>query len=86
MQVRLLTNMSDPFPKKIVRERLPMGSAFYGERLRPWVYWVVVGYLVGERKPCTFVMGKNFPWMSTQQKIESHIPPHLHPNARTYSK
>ena len=29
--------MSDLFPKKIVRERLPMGSAFYGERLRPFV-------------------------------------------------
>ena len=31
VQFDLLTNMSDPFPKKIVRERLPMGSAFYGE-------------------------------------------------------
>ena len=30
--------MSDPFPKKIVRERLPMGSAFYGERLRDMVF------------------------------------------------
>ncbi len=34
VQVRLLTNMSDPFPKKIVRERLTGSSAFYGERLR----------------------------------------------------
>ena len=28
-----------PLPKKIVRERLPMGSAFYGERLLDIVYW-----------------------------------------------
>ena len=34
MQVRLLTNMSDPFPKKIVRERLTGSSAVYLERLR----------------------------------------------------
>ena len=39
VQVRLLTNMSDPFPKKIVRERLTQSSAFYGERLRSFVYW-----------------------------------------------
>ena len=44
MQFDLLTNMSDPFPKKIVRERLPEGSALYGERLRDFVYWVVVEY------------------------------------------
>ena len=37
VQVRLLTNMSDPFPKKIVRERLTGSSAFYGERLRSFV-------------------------------------------------
>ena len=48
MQVRVRTNMSDPFPEKIVRERLPMGSAFYGEQLRDIVYWVVVEYLVGD--------------------------------------
>ena len=41
--------MSDPFPEKIVRERLPMGSAFYGERLRDIVYYVMVGYLGGVR-------------------------------------
>ena len=39
VQVRLLTNRSDPFPKKIVRERLTQSSAFYGERLRDFVYW-----------------------------------------------
>ena len=47
VQFDLLTNMSDPFPKKIVRERLTQSSAFYGERLRPFVYWVMVEYLVG---------------------------------------
>ena len=30
--------MSDPFPEKIVRERLPMGSAFYRERLQSLGY------------------------------------------------
>ena len=44
VQVDLLTNMSDPFPKKIVRERLTQSSALYGERLRDFVYWVVVEY------------------------------------------
>ena len=38
-----------PVHEKIVRERLPMGSAFYGERLRPFVYYVVVEYRVGDR-------------------------------------
>ena len=28
-----------PIHEKIVRERLPMGSAFYGERLLDIVYW-----------------------------------------------
>ena len=44
MQVRLLTDIapSNAFGlvqmlQEIVRERLPMGSAFYGERLRPFV-------------------------------------------------
>ena len=39
VQVHVLTNLSDPFPKKIVRERLTQSSAFYGERLRSFVYW-----------------------------------------------
>ena len=47
MQFDLLTNMSDPFPKKIVRERLTQSSALYGERLRDIVYSVVAGYLFG---------------------------------------
>ena len=56
VQFDLLTNMSDPFPEKIVRERLPMGSAFYGERLRDIVCYVMVGYLVGVR------IASNFHW------------------------
>ena len=40
VQVRMLTNLSDPFPEKIVRERLPEGSAHYGMRLLDIVcYW-----------------------------------------------
>ncbi len=31
--------MSDPFPKKIVRERLTGSSAFYGERVRDIVFF-----------------------------------------------
>ena len=46
VQVRLRTNMSDPFPEKIVRERLTQSSAVYLERLLDIVYWVVAGYLV----------------------------------------
>ena len=42
VQVDLLTNMSDPFPEKIVRERLTGSSAFYGERVLDIVYYVVV--------------------------------------------
>ena len=38
MQIRLLPNVSDPFPEKIVRERLTGSSAFYGERLRDIVW------------------------------------------------
>ena len=38
VQVHLLTNLSDPFPKEIVRERLPMGSAFYEEKLLDIVF------------------------------------------------
>ena len=45
MQVRLLTNMSDPFPEKIVRERLTQSSAFYLERLLPFVYFWGMGLL-----------------------------------------
>ena len=33
-----------PVHEKIVRERLPEGSAFYGERLLDFVYWIVVEY------------------------------------------
>ena len=43
VQVRLLLNRSDPFPEKIVRERLTWASAFYGERLRDIVF-LMVGY------------------------------------------
>ena len=50
MQVRLRTNMSDPFPEKIVRERLPMGSAVYLERLLPFVY-------LGGSIRCLFFVG-----------------------------
>ena len=39
VQVRLLTNRSDPFHQKIVCERLTESSALYGERLRNVVYW-----------------------------------------------
>ena len=38
VQFDLLTNLSDPFPKKIVRERLTGSSAFYGERVRDIVW------------------------------------------------
>ena len=38
MQVHVLTNLSDPFPEKIVRERLPEGSAFSGEELLSLVW------------------------------------------------
>ena len=44
MQVGLLPNVSDPFPEKIVRERLTESSALYGERLRDIVSYAVVGY------------------------------------------
>ena len=44
VQVRVLPNVSDPFPEKIVRERLTGSSAFYGERLRDIVSYAVVGY------------------------------------------
>ena len=37
VQVRLLTNRSDPFHQKIVCERLTESSALYGERLRDFV-------------------------------------------------
>ena len=37
--------MSDPFPEKIVRERLPMGSAVYLVRLLPFVYFGGMGLL-----------------------------------------
>ena len=49
VQFDLLTNMSDPFPKKIVRERLTQSSALYGERLRDIVYYVVVNTAIGGR-------------------------------------
>ena len=42
MQVHVRPNMSDPFPEKIVRERLTGSSAFYGERLRDRVSYAVV--------------------------------------------
>ena len=57
VQIRLLPNVSDPFPEKIVRERLTMvirrlfeaiaviskgSSAFYGERLRDIVSYIMV--------------------------------------------
>ena len=45
MQFDLLTNLSDPFPKKIVRERLPMGSAFYGE-IALDIVWVLGGEIL----------------------------------------
>ena len=38
VQIRLLPNVSDPFPEKIVRERLTGSSAFYGERVLDIVY------------------------------------------------
>ena len=38
VQVHLLTNVSDPFPDKIVRERFPERSAHYGEKLRAFVW------------------------------------------------
>ena len=43
VQVRLLLNRSDPFPEKIVRERLTWSSAFYGERLRDIVDYGMAG-------------------------------------------
>ena len=36
-----------PVHEKIVRERLPMGSAFYGERLRDIVWFFGGEYLLG---------------------------------------
>ena len=42
VQVRLLLNRSDPFPEKIVRERLTWSSAFYGERVLDYVYHCIV--------------------------------------------
>ena len=45
MQVHVLTNLSDPTltlvsdPTEIVRERLPEGSAHYGERVLPFVWF-----------------------------------------------
>ena len=42
VQVRVLPNVSDPFPKKIARERLTGSSAFYGERVRDIVSYIVV--------------------------------------------
>ena len=71
MQVRVRTNMSDPFPKKIVRERLPMGSAFYGERLRDIVYWVMVEYCVGDG------IAYNFHWRLDRTPIHPRrVSPH----------
>ena len=42
MQVHVLPNVSDPFPKKIARERLTGSSAFYGERLLDIVSYIMV--------------------------------------------
>ena len=42
VQVHVLPNVSDPFPEKIVRERLTGSSAFYGERVLDIVSYVVV--------------------------------------------
>ena len=55
-----------------------MGSAFYGERLRSFVYYVVVGYLVvgGDCVQLSLVIG------CTLVKT----PVVLHPNDRTYIK
>ena len=52
VQVRLLLNRSDPFPEKIVRERLTWSSAFYGERLRDIVFHCTVRKKGGLRYGC----------------------------------
>ena len=47
VQVRLLTNMSDPFPKKIVRERLTEFSLLNSVIRR--LFGAIAGYSFGER-------------------------------------
>ena len=48
MQVDLLTNLNDPFPEKIVRERLTESSAFYGEGLLSFVWgYGALGFSIG---------------------------------------
>ena len=78
VQVRLLTNMSDPFPKKIVRERLD--PAFYGERLRDIVYFVMVGYLVVGWDGVQYCDGKIFPMDVHPTKLNR--PPSPRPRLR----
>ena len=51
-----------------------MGSAFYGERLRDIVYWVMVGYFVWDEIACNIVMGNFFPSVTTQQKLNRTFP------------
>ena len=57
-----------PVHEKIVRERLPMGSAFYGERLRDIMYWVMVEYRVGDGIAC------NFHWRLGRTFVQTRIP------------
>ena len=60
-----------PVHEKIVRERLPMGSAFYGERLRDIVYWVMVEYRVGDG------IAYNFHWRLDRTPIHPRrVSPH----------
>ena len=60
-----------PVHEKIVRERLPMGSAFYGERLRGIVYWVMVEYRVGDG------IAYNFHWRLDRTPIHHRrVSPH----------
>ena len=45
-----------------------MGSAFYGERLRDIVYWVMVEYRVGDGIAC------NFHWRLGRTFVQTRIP------------